>query len=645
MMSSLKSVRRAALAAAAVFLVPSGVRAADVGVVSNVKVLSDKVQDVSSMEAWAQSFIKPGMSDRDKAMAAWKTTVMFRHQDAPPNEYLGHETHPHDPIKAFNVYGYGQCCCASANIQALARHAGLQSRGYGIIAHSVPEVFFDGAWHMLDASLMTYFPRGDGSPASVAEIGAAVNEWLKQNPRLKGNDKALRDFMRGGGWRKGPELLKACPAYDDNGWLPAATHGWYSTVQEYADPAKTFVYEYGSASGYRVNHQLRAGERIVRNWSNKGLHVNMEGGGGKPGSLDPKNDILRYSARDGDLAPGRIGNGTHEYVVPVTSGAYRGGALDATNLESSAVKVDDAAKPGVLVIRMPSSYVYLSGAAKLKTTGPVAVAISDNNGLDWKDVDTLDAGAHSVDLKPHVYRRYDYRIRFTLGGAGTSIDALTLTHDIQHSQRVLPALDEGTNTITFSAGPAEGTVTVEGSLDAKDKGKQLTLADFHVASKGIKENVFLAGGSGELTIPVTTPGDLRRLRLGAHFRARDARDAWTVEASFDEGKTWNPMGQLKGPTAGHSASLALREVPPNVRSAVVRLAGAQRGTLGLFDLRLDADYAEPNGGLAPVKVTYLYDESGQHKELAHTATKQTETWTIQCAQRPLLKSIVIERPD
>jgi hypothetical protein len=570
--------------------------------------------------------------------------VMFRHQDVPPNEYLGTEAHPHDPIKAFNVYGYGQCCCASANIQALARHAGLQARGYGIIAHSVPEVFFDGGWHMLDASLVTYFPKEDGSPASVAEIAAAVSQWLKENPKFKGDDKALREFMRGGGWRKGPELLKACPAYDDNGWLPAATHGWYSTVQEYADPSKLFVYEYGSAAGYRVNHQLRAGERIVRNWSNKGLHVNMEGGG-KPGSLNPKDDILRYSAKDGDLAAGRIGNGTHEYVVPVTSTAYRGGALEAKNLSPAAARVDDASKPGVLTIRVPSSYVYLSGTAKLKTTGPVAVAISGNNGLDWKDVAKLDAaGDHSVDLKPHVFRRYDYRIRFTLTGGGTSIDALTLSHDIQHSQRVLPALDKGMNTITFSAGPAEGTVTVEGSLDPKNKGTQLTLADFHVTTKGVKPSFFLEGGTGELTIPVSTPGDIRRLRLGAHFRARDARDTWTVEGSFDNGSTWKPMGQLKGPTPGHSASLSLTDVPTGSRSALVRLAGVQRNTLGLFDLRIDADHAEPNGGFAPVKVTYAFDDVKEPKTVSFVASKPSETWTIRCAEKPSLKSIVIERP-
>src|SRR5690242_6945483 len=93
-----------------------------VGVVSHIKVLSDKVEDVSNLEAWKQSFIKPGMSDQQKALAIWQTVVKFRHQDIPPDEYLAVETHVHDPIQAFNVYGYGQCCCASANIEMLARY-------------------------------------------------------------------------------------------------------------------------------------------------------------------------------------------------------------------------------------------------------------------------------------------------------------------------------------------------------------------------------------------------------------------------------------------------------------------------------------------------------------------------------------------
>ena len=245
--------------------------------------------------------------------------------------------------------------------------------------------------------------------------------------------------------------------------------------------------------GYGVNVQLRVGEKLTRNWFNKGLHVNMDGGGA-PASLTAKigEGSFRQSPKWGDIAPGRVGNGTLEYDVPLATGEFRAGALAADNLAAKAedntapsVHVKDAEKPAVLDIRMPSSYVYLGGAADLTAAlgdgGSIRVLFSDNNGLDWKDVATIDkAGPQKIDLKKLVLRRYVYILRFVMKGKGTGLDALKISNDIQHSQRPLPVLDQGDNTITFSAG-SEGTITIEGatSIDPKDKGKQVTFDDFH----------------------------------------------------------------------------------------------------------------------------------------------------------------------
>src|SRR5262249_34959465 len=205
---------------------------------------------------------------------------------------------------------------------------------------------------------------------------------------------------------------------------------------------------------------------------------------------------------------------TLEYEVPVTNGAWRGGALLAENLEENAVRVQDVRKPGVLVLRMPSSYVYLSGTLRLKASlgegGTIIVSFSDNNGLDWKETARItSAGEKRVDLTPLVLRRYDYRLRFELRGKGTTLDTLRIVHDIQHSQRPLPALAEGKNTITFSAGPADGTITVEGSKDLAHKGKQLVYTDFHPDVRGFEPNLFIgATGKGSITFPVSTPGDM-----------------------------------------------------------------------------------------------------------------------------------------
>lgn len=624
------------------------------GVVCHVQVLSDKVPDVSSLAAWKRSFIKDGMTDREKALAAWRTAVMFQHQDAPPLEFLHNESNVQDPIKVFNVYGYSFCSVASGDVAALARYAGLKARGWAINQHSVPEVFWDGGWHMLDASLVNYFTKEDGEIASVEEIMTAVKNWHAQHPGYQGDDAKLRAFQAADnwtGWKRGPDLLTRCSFYDAGGFWPAKGHGWYSTMQEfdgtYGKNAKPFLYEYGYSQGYQVNICLRAGERLTRNWSHHGLHVNAAGGG-KPQCLAAAADdkTLAYARDLGDLAAGRIGNGTLEYDVPLTGGAFRRGALVADNLTDDA-RVLDPARPAMLIVRMPSSYVYLSGTLaltpQLGNGGSIAVSLSDNNGLDWKEVARVTkASPAQIDLTKFVLRRYDYRLKLELQGAGTGLTALKLSHDIQHSQRALPALAQGENTIQFSAGPPEATITVEGATDLKQAGKQLVYRDFHPEVSGFADNLFNENGQGTLTFPIATPGDLVRLRFGAHYRARDARDGIDYQVSFDSGRTWTTVARAAGPTPGDCKYVEFAEIPAGTRQALVRYAGTSRNATGLLNFRIDADYREPRAGFRPVKVKYQWDENGQPKEHVHVARQPQETYPITCVAKPVLKSIVLE---
>jgi hypothetical protein len=636
-----------------------GAEPASPGVVSHIKVLSDKVPDVSNLDAWRKSFLRDGMTDQEKALAVWRTTVMFQHQDAPPREELTHEHVVQDPFKIFNVYGYSFCSVASCDIECLSRSAGLRARGWGIKAHSVPEVYWDGAWHMLDASLINYFPKSDGSIAGVEEIIAAIQQWHGKNAGYRGDDQKLRAYQRENnktGWTRGPDLLARCPFYTASGWWPAGTHGWYSTMQEYdcsADGSRTgkaFLYEYGYSQGYQVNVQLRPGERLTRNWSNRGLHVNMKDGKG-PGcmKMTTGSHSLVYTPSYGDIAPGRVGNGTLTYDMPVKSAAYRAGAFAAENLAPEAVRVQDAAKPGVLVVRMPSSYVYLTGAlsftAAVGSGGAITVSFSDNNGLDWKELTRVTAsGEQTVDLSPLVLRRYDYRLKFALQGAGTGLDALKIVHDIQHSQRPLPALDRGDNTITFSAGPAEGTVTVEGATNLAQKGKQLTYADFHPEMSGFEKSrlVLNSANEGALTFPVATPGDMVRIRFGAHYAAYHAQDGLDYQVSFDGGKTWKTVGRAAGPTRGHCEYVVCADVPAGTRQALVRYAAQRRDTTAILNFRIDADYREPFGGFRPVRVAYQWEEDGQPKQDVHVALQPQETYTIRCAAKPVMKAITLE---
>jgi hypothetical protein len=307
-----------------------------------------------------------------------------------------------------------------------------------------------------------------------------------------------------------------------------------------------------------------------------------------------------------------------------------------------------AAQAAGFELRMPSSYVYLGGQLHAQCTvapgGAIAIGFSDNHGLDWRPMQTITAsGRQVIDLKPLVFRRYDYRLQFKLEGAGTRIEALRLTHDIQHSQRPLPALTEGANTITFQSGPQEGTITLEGSTDLQNKGKQLVFTDFHPTIENcVPGSIMPKGREGSVTFPVQTPGDLARLRIHTFYRARDAKDAWEVQVSFDGGRTFRAIDRLTGPYKMMGKAMVAENVPPGTRQALVRYAGTQVNTAAVLNFRIDADYIEPDGGFRPVKVTYLWEENGAEKRHELIAAQPRETYRIQCGAKPVMKSIVLE---
>jgi hypothetical protein len=616
-------------------------RRAAVGVVSHLNLVSDKSQDVSSLEAWKRTYLKPEMSDQEKAIAVFDTMVRYRQQASPPHEYLRSGMaggHVHDPMKTIHVYGYGQCCCVAGENAGLARYLGMPARGRDITAHSVCEVYYDDAWHLIDSSVMNYFLKEDGKLASVDEIHQAVRAWFKENPQhqeLAGVDSKLRKFAKDGGWKQGPPLLaKAETFYGRDGVNDAGWHGWPSTMQEYykvREPA-----EYTVTMGHQLNVQLRPGERITRNFFSRGIEYTNDCNNETYKSLTaPGRKSLGMQAKLGDRAPGRIGDGTIEWNVPMAQ-------LDAVALSNSAEG---------FVLRFPSSYVYVKGQATLKTTvadgGSVTVSFSDNNGLDWKEVARIEkSGDQTIDLSDLVKRRYDYRLKFAPQGSGTRVDGIHAVHDFQCSQAALPVIAEGENTMTFAAGPQEGTITIDGSteLEQAKKHKQLAITDFHPELNGVSENLRLGGGSGDATFAVATPGDMTRLRISTVWRARDAKDGWQALVSFDDGKTFNPVpnGNLQGGTKGESRYLIVDSIPAGARQAKIKFAGTQRNTTCLFDLRIDADYKEPAGAFRPVKITYAWDESGQAKTHTHVAKSERETFGITAGAGAVAKSFAME---
>ena len=149
-------------------------------------------------------------------------------------------------------------------------------------------------------------------------------------------------------------------------------------------------------------------------------------------------------------------------------------------------------------------------------------------------------------------------------------------------------------------------------------------------------------GKGSITFPIATPGEMTRLRVNAFYRARDKRDGYDVEVSFDGGKTFKPVWKLGGPIPATTRYFTIADVPAGTREAQLRFNGHTVNTTMFFGLRIDADYRQPHGGFRPVKITYVWEEDGRPQQHEHVATRPEETYTIRCGPKTVVKSFTVE---
>lgn len=638
------------------------------GRLHNLKVLSDKIDDVTTEEAIRRSFLKPGMTDAGRARALWTAAVKYRHQTAPPHEDLSADSDAHDPVKILNVYGYCMCCCSSALIEALNRGDGREARGRILNGHSVPEVRYGGGWHLFDASLLTLFPKPDGSAASVDEVGAAVGAWYEANPGYRGNPSKLGDLMRGDGWTgwksRGPALLAACPYYK-LGFFPAGTHGWNDTMVEY-DRRPSEVYEYGYQTGHRALFGLRPGESLTREAGNRGLHVDQD--------RQPVRDGLTARAPEKDLAylkdvfpgykGGVIANGVHRYAPDLASDDLALGSEVYTNLtsgpESPRLHAVRDGTHGVAVVPFASPYVYLGGRVRLRAVRPTAgdllsVSLSTNNGRTFAPVweaKPTGAQAATIDLGAKILRRYGFLLRVEMSH-GAGLDAFEVEADVQHAPRTLPWLARGANTITVEA---EGDPTVAGRAFAFRITPDATFTrnetsnTMGVTFDNLKVDdgaCWWQGGVGSMSLPVKVPGDLVTLRLSAQARARDAEDVITIRAtSADDGSSWREVGRITGPTQGTTRAFRLGDWPAGTRSVLVRFDMTGRNTAGLLSVRADADYRDPGATpFRPFTVTHRWTQGGRERTKVQEITQLPQRYPIDVDGDPEMVSVTYAMPS
>jgi hypothetical protein len=403
------------------------------------RLVSSRTPDLHDLESYVQSIVKPGMTQKERAMALWRATCRQMYHWNNPVEYplieAGQFLDVTDPIRLMNVYGYTLCFCSAAGMEAVWRQAGLEGREFGLPGHVASEAWFDGAYHYLDMEFKGYLTRSDGLIASARECGLKPAEVVLSS-------RIPPDFFPLTRYPFRSYLSKMVFA----GLLDGGP-SWYASHR--------------AQSGHVMHVSLRPGECYYRAWDNVGRFVNDYRRWVEPGEFGTTDCRHGPHELDGPLS---FGNGVIIYEPDLTKATdeFERGVFSSRGLVKTdrGLGVASGDLKGECVFRVQVPYVICGRAARLddpesasdaalvslQGTGQIETQVSVDNGRTWLPA----AGAPGrIDLTRFVERRYGYQVRFRLK-SGAEITGLRIDTYFQLAQTSLPALAGGTNTVTFN---------------------------------------------------------------------------------------------------------------------------------------------------------------------------------------------------
>jgi D-amino peptidase len=336
-----------------------------------------------------QSAITPEMTEAGKAFAIWFQQIRHRHHSGGDNNELG------DPVKVFNVYGFNTCGNDSICLGTLWKQAGLRTAPARALGHCISQVFYDGAWHLLDGDLHSVYLLRD-------------NETVANDAQLaRDHDLVKRTHSNG--------ILLV-----DTQWDGQGTAALYFTECEIT----------GQRSGKadtRMNMVLRPGEAIVWRW----------------GQLKPlKHHTALYTM---PTYTGAIFNGLWEYRPDLSKPLWRQGATSVENIRWGGSELTaEEGKTGSIVWTMSSPYVFVGGRIEAEGSGARFFICQD--GKRWQAVSGPSLDRFFSIVGPPYYK---YQVKCELG-AGASLNKVAIINDLQMAPMALPEMVVGENSFTYS---------------------------------------------------------------------------------------------------------------------------------------------------------------------------------------------------
>jgi len=378
-------------------------------------------------------------TDEEKVLAIWEFAKANHQRMTPPGDrFIG------DPVVMFNVYGYGNCGCISPAIVVLAQAAGYKARVWELHGHTVSEVYFDGAWHMIDGDTGRMFRDPDD------------NHIL-----------SVREIQDRGLWR----LFKK----DNRGY---EEHG----------------YDTWAFSGHTMALTLRPGEKLVRTWKPSGKFYNYWAHSRyKPTQawlLPPTRYASGEIVFEPELNAEALERDAVEHQFLVGRAGGEGGP--ELRVEPPAAGVEKTRRRGSLTYRVKSPYVIVGGKFEAeffrgRHSGGNWISVGVRNAWTLEREDARDgwvrvygaACTSDLGVLPtvvdfgHLFNTadrsreglYEYDIRFEFAasdpaGYPVGMSDLVLTTEFQVAPLSIPGLQPGENTFRYRDDSADGRTVV-----------------------------------------------------------------------------------------------------------------------------------------------------------------------------------------
>jgi len=333
-----------------------------------------------------------------------------------------------DAVKVFNVYGYTLCGNQARVINDLWKAAGLTTRRGYPIGHVVCEVFYDGAFHLMDSD-------------------EHVICLLRDNHTIASCAQVVRDH----------DLIKRTHTYGIGHREDRKTDEFSASLYVYEGPRQG---DFGTNTRHSMEYVLRPGESIEFRWD----HVGKEYSAGRlPPPGEPMRDGHGTLARWGPRAYDNLRNGKLRYKPDLHSRLAERGAqqIDNARFDTSSGTVEpvDWRRPAVITWRFASPYVFVGGVAR------ATIARSEGGKVQWRYSTDQEnwrllgkAGSSQGSpvaalldevVSPAGQPTYQFWLQLVLEGR-VAVGQLEFENDIQMAPLSLPELEVGTNRIVYS---------------------------------------------------------------------------------------------------------------------------------------------------------------------------------------------------